>query len=96
MSARREAFDRLVSWLNSNPSTFNAPYGVLEGTIDGKYYGSVVAYTVTFGCAATLDATVKVFSEKRLELESRGYYTRLNGVYKSVEELIEALSTEIA
>ena len=91
MSARRDEFQKFVSFLYENDKFFTAPYGIIQGTIDGKHAGSVVAYTVTFGQARTLDATLKVFSDKRVELDSTGYYERFNGTYKSVDEVITLL-----
>jgi len=88
VSKRKQVFDEFVAFLNENAKFFNAPYGVIESTIPGKYSGSVVAYTVTFGQARTLDATVKVFSDKKIVFESRGYYERFNGEYKDIQDLI--------
>lgn len=88
MSARKDVFDEFVAFLNENAAFFNAPYGIIESTIPGKHVGSVVAYTVTFGQARTLDATVKVFSDKKIVLESRGYYERFNGEYKDIQDLV--------
>ncbi len=88
MSLRNDEFRRFVSFLYENDKFFTAPYGIIQGTIPGPHRGSVVAYTVTFGQARTLDATVKVFSERKIEFESRGYYERFNGTYKSVDDLI--------
>jgi hypothetical protein len=94
MSARSELFGKLCGWLEEHEDAFDAPYGVVESTIPGKYPGSVVAYTVTFGCSRTWDATVTVRDEHTVTLESRGHFTRLNGSYPSVEALIEALEHE--
>ena len=94
MSSRHDAFNRLVEFLQNHHRVFNAPYGILPSTMPGKYPGSVIYYTVTFGCSATMDATAYVFSENRVELMSNGRYTSLNRIYKSVDELIEALTGE--
>jgi len=91
MSKRKEDFDRLVECLEFYQTTFNAPYGIITSTIPGKAKGSVIAYTVTFGKAATMDATAKVFSVNKVVLETRGRYEYINGTYDSVDILIQAL-----
>ena len=94
MSARGEAFTKLCEFLEEHEAAFDAPYGVIEGSIPGKHSGSIVAYTVTFGCSRTWDATVTLYSEDRVVLSSRGHYTKLNGSYDSVDALTKALTNE--
>lgn len=95
MSQRHTDFLKLVKWLENSSGVFNAPYGIIESEMVGKYEGSVMAYTVTFGCCRTWDATVKVFSETKVVLESSGQYKNLpDGEYGSVDKLIDALEHE--
>jgi hypothetical protein len=91
MSARHEAFDRIVKFLNSHKSTFNAPYGILEGKTVGKGVGSVICYNVTFGTSRYWDATITVYTENRIVLMSQGSHERLNGSYYRADSLIEDL-----
>jgi hypothetical protein len=91
MSARHEAFDKIMDFLNMHKRTFNAPYGILEGKIPGKGNGSVICYSVTFGVSRYMDATITVYSTSKIVLNSQGSHTVLNGVYSSVDVLIEAL-----
>ncbi len=93
MSARKDAYNTFLTFLREHSEFFNAPYGVIEGTIEGKHSGSVVAYTITFGQAATMDAHLKIFSDKKMELTCSGYYSRFTGIYRNVEELIEIFTT---
>lgn len=92
MSARHDDFDRLVDGLQLYDDIWNAPYGIIEGQQNGAAAGSVVAYTVTFGCSATVDAEVLVYSTSRIVLKSRGRMEHLNGSYKSVDHLLVALN----
>lgn len=94
MSERHDDFDQLVNFLEDHKDVFNAPYGILPSSIPGKHEGSVVGYTVTFGCSRTMDATAYVFSVDRVSLTTRGHYESLNGDYKSVNALIKALVEE--
>jgi hypothetical protein len=94
MSERYWDFERLVEFLEQHKGVFNAPYGILPGSQPGKYAGSVICYTVTFGCARTMDATAYVFSPSRVGLTTRGYYDHLQGDYKTVDALIKALTDE--
>ena len=91
MSARHEDFKRLVEHLNLYSDFWNAPYGILESRMDGASAGSVIAYTVTFGCSATVDAEVLVYSPSRIVLKSRGRMEHLNGSYNSMDRLVSAL-----
>jgi hypothetical protein len=94
MSERYNDFIRLVDWLNAHLGSFNAPYGVLDGNLLGKYEGSVICYTVTFGCARTMDAIARVYSTDKVTLDTRGRYEALNGEYDSVDALITRLNGE--
>jgi hypothetical protein len=94
MSARNESFGKLCEWLEEHEAAFDAPYGIVESTIPGKHPGAIIAYTVTFGCCRTWDATATVYGTDKVTLESRGHFTRLNGPYKSVENLIATLDYE--
>ena len=66
MSPREELQQRLVSWLESWAT---APYGVIAGLRD-RQDGPGKARVITFGLAGTLDATLFIWSPKRLELQS--------------------------
>lgn len=92
MSARHDDFDRLVDGLRLYDDVWNAPYGIIESEMKGASEGSVIAYTVTFGCSATVDAEVLVYSTSRVVLKSRGRMEHLNGSYKSVDHLLVALN----
>ena len=79
-----EIQEQICEWaVNKN---FNAPYGVLTGEYKnskGKKYKSV-----TFGRTRTLDACVDIYNENFMILKVN---QRQNQVFKSVEELWEAL-----
>lgn len=66
MSPREELQNRLVSWMETWTT---APYGVIAGLRD-RQNGSGKARVITFGLAGTLDASVFIWSPKRLELSS--------------------------
>jgi hypothetical protein len=66
MSPREELQQRLATWLNSWTT---APYGVLTD-LRNRHDGPGKVRVLTFGLAGTLDATLFIWSPKRLELQS--------------------------
>jgi len=79
--------DQIYQWV-INKGVFDAPYGVLTGTLQnrkGRKYLSV-----TFGRARTLDATVEIYNRNFILLKtSRGH----NEVFKNVADLQQILDT---
>jgi hypothetical protein len=67
MSLREAMQDRIVTWLSERSTTFNAPYAILPGRLP---MGRGWVRTVTFGMARTLDATLTIWSERKLTLQS--------------------------
>lgn len=94
VSPRALAVTELVGFLQEHASVFNAPYGVLS-SLDLLPKGGRVR-TVTFGCAATLDATVQVWSPTRLTVSARGPAGRSlhNRSFTSVAELTRFLAQQ--
>lgn len=66
MSSREELQNRLVSWIETWAT---APYGVIAELRD-RENGPGKARVITFGLAGTLDASLFIWSLKRLELSS--------------------------
>jgi len=66
MSPREELQQRLSTWLESWTT---APYGVISG-LRLRMDGPGKARVITFGLARTLDASLFIWSPKRLELQS--------------------------
>lgn len=91
MSARHEAFDKIVEFLNTHSSTFNAPYGILAGKVPGRGRNSVICYNVTFGISRYMDATITVYTEHNITLDSSGSHTDLNGNYLRADSLINVM-----
>ena len=91
MSLRHDAFDTIVQFLTDHRRTFNAPYGILEGKTPGKGVGSVICYSVTFGIARYMDATITVYTEHNITLDSNGSHTDLNGNYLRADILINVM-----
>jgi len=91
MSLRHDAFDTIVQFLTDHRRTFNAPYGILEGKTPGKGVGSVICYSVTFGIARYMDATITVYNANKIVFDSSGSHTELNGTYLRADSLINVL-----
>lgn len=66
MSSREELQNRLVSWIETWAT---APYGVIAELRD-RENGPGKARVITFGLTGTLDASLFIWSTKRLELSS--------------------------
>lgn len=90
MSPRETIQNELVEFLEKNSTRFNAPYGVLA-SLDSASRGKV--RRITFGISRYMDATISIWSEKRIDIEARGPLAdKYQGTYSSLAEVIEALS----
>lgn len=70
---------------------FNAPYGILTG--EGKSSKGKSFKSITFGRAATLDASIEIYGERFMLLKtSRGRHYD-TGLYSNIEQLKEAIKT---
>jgi len=86
MSEREQIQERLVEYLESK-DYFNAPYGVLEGI---RQIGKGKIREITFGVSRYLDASIEIWTPKKLIVKGQGGLAyRFDGEYGSCEELIE-------
>lgn len=92
MSPREQIQEKLENFLNDQ-SYFNAPYGIISGL---QKAGKGKVRTVTFGVARYLDATICIWSPKRLTVRGQGgLASKFNGEYSSLDELIVKFKKEI-
>lgn len=90
MTPRENIQTELVKFLESNSNLFNAPYGVLP-SVDSVGNGKV--RRIQFGVARYMDATISIWSEKKIEIRASGPLSyKYEGTYSSVNEAIIALS----
>ena len=94
MSPREQIQKKLVKFLNdNNRNKWSAPYGVLEG-MDTLPKGGKVR-TITFGVARYLDATIYIWSAKKIIIEGSGPLSwKYTGEFKGIEEVIKCLSDD--
>jgi hypothetical protein len=89
--SEREALQRRIERKLTDQHIWTAPYGILSGLHPVKPHGYV--RTITFGVARTLDATVFVWSPKRIEIDGRGALAYLvSGTFDSEEALMTHLA----
>jgi hypothetical protein len=94
MSPREEVQGVLVAFLMKHNDTFNAPYGVAPALSPAPNNGRGKVRTVTFGIAATLDATAYIWSVSNVIVAAQGPYARsVQGKYANVDELIQKLKS---
>lgn len=94
MSPREICQTKIVEFLEKNSSRFDAPYGVLSG-IDPIKNGRGKIRTITFGVARYLDASIDIWSEKRIVVKGQGGLAyKVEGNFKSADSLIEHFETE--
>lgn len=80
----------IVAWLTERAHIFTAPYGILASdptAFDGM---RGKARLITFGIARTLDATLTIWSPKRLELKTN----RGDRVFYNVDSFYEHCKEE--
>lgn len=75
----------LEQWAHSK--NFNAPYGILTGSHTNK--NGKKFFSITFGRARTLDATVEIYNRNFMILRTSRQQTQ---VFKSVADLQQALN----
>lgn len=93
MSEREQIEERLVSYLEGQTYRFTAPYGVLTGMLPVGKGGYL--RQITFGVARYLDATITIYTPKKIAIRGQGALARkYNGEYKSVEEVLVKLTEE--
>lgn len=86
MSTAQQIQQQVYDWACGHG--FTAPYGVLAG--QGTSRRGTPFYTVTFGYAATLDATVEIYNPRFMRLISSRQGHRPQ-VFNSAEDLMTAL-----
>jgi len=87
----RMHFSDLVHYLHENRRTFSAPYGVIEGS--GVSKSGRKHKSITFGVARLLDAHLQYYGPKFIVIQAHGRLeSKLDGVYRSIEDVIKALS----
>ena len=90
-SERELVQQRLVEHLLEHHHYWNAPYGV-EPALSSLPSGGKVR-TVLFGVSRFLDACAYIWSPARIEIKGEGGLAyAVEGVYHSLEEVIEHLS----
>jgi len=90
VSPREEVQDRLTEFLGQHQDVFNAPYGILTGMVPTRRGGK--ARQITFGCAATLDATITIYSPTYLLLACQGPMRKrlgLTSTFSNPDRLVE-------
>ena len=88
-SPREEIQNRIVEFLGQHQDVFNAPYGILTGLVPTARGGK--ARQITFGRAATLDATITIYSPSQIRMHCRGPHAKklgLTSTFSSPEILI--------
>lgn len=91
MSEREEIQEKLVEYLESK-EYFNAPYGILDGI---RQMGKGKIREITFGVSRYLDASIEIWSAKKLIVKCQGGLSyKFEGEYKSCEELISHFEKE--
>jgi len=89
MSDREQIQNQIVEWLQNHRNRFNAPYGILDSL---EAVGKGKVRTVTFGQARWLDATVCIWTPKRLSVRAAGPASiKLGPIYHSVDDFLKAL-----
>lgn len=93
-SPRQQAAIDLEAFLLSHSEAFNAPYGILSGTEDLPRGGKV--RVVTFGCARSLDAVLKIWAPTRITVSARGPASRDldRMVFSSVDAVKQHLTSK--
>jgi hypothetical protein len=88
---RSEIQEKLEEMLSERRDYFTAPYGILTSDhISGRGFP---CKSVTFGCARTLDAEVRIFNANFIQFRSsRNPYG--SKVFKSFEALLEHFREE--
>lgn len=93
MSPREQVQDKIVNFLEKNHDKFNAPYGILPAL--QNIGNSKKVRTITFGVAAYLDATIFIWTPKRITIMCRGPLEhKIVGQYVDADHLIEHFTKE--
>lgn len=87
MSTSQQIQQQVYDWACAHE--FTAPYGVLTGQSTSRR--GTPFYTVTFGYARTLDATVEIYNPKFMRLIS-SRQSHSPQVFNSAADLMAALS----
>lgn len=91
-SEREMIQDKLVSFLEERGDKFDAPYGVISG-LSTAQNGKGKYRTITFGVARLLDATIRIFTPKKICIEGQGGLAyKYEGTFSSANEVIQKLS----
>jgi hypothetical protein len=84
-------FSDLLSAIENN-NRWTAPYGVIAG--EGKSKKGKKYRSITFGVARYLDASILYFAPTYIVVQAQGGLAyKYEGLYKSIESLIEALNS---
>lgn len=91
MSEREKTSEQIEDYLEGD-SYFNAPYGILPG-IEPLGRGKI--RTIAFGVNRYLDATIRIYTPKKIVVRGQGGLAyKFDGTYYSAEELISHFKKE--
>lgn len=94
MSERELVQEKLVEFLSENGNYFDAPYGIIEGI---RKIGKGKIREITFGVSRYLDASIQIWSPKKIVVRGQGGLAyKFEGEYSSCEELIKKFTEEIS
>lgn len=95
MSERENIQNEIEAFLQNAKSKdgysfFNAPYGIISSLAPFTPNGKGKIRTVTFGVSRYLDASVNIYTPKRIVVRGQGGLAyKVEGEFKSVAELKE-------
>ena len=79
--------------MEENENYFNAPYGILSGLVQ---FGKGKVREITFGVSRYLDATIHIWSEKKIIVRGQGgLLYKFEGQFSFADELIQHFKQQI-
>lgn len=93
MSPRAQTQNEILDFLNRHENYFNAPYGILSGTVA---FGKGKARQITFGVSRYLDASITILAPNKIKVRGQGGLTyKFEGEFSSSQELIKHFEQEL-